>query len=65
MADKPAPEGAPEPVLSPCIAICVLDEHGLCFGCMRTGDEIAEWYNASEARKREIVEASRQRDVSS
>jgi len=30
-------------VLTPCIGICSIDDHGLCEGCHRTGDEIARW----------------------
>ena len=30
-------------VLSPCTGICSLDEQGLCAGCLRTPDEIADW----------------------
>jgi uncharacterized protein len=43
------------PVPSPCINICQLDAQGLCVGCRRTLDEIAEWPSASEARRREIL----------
>jgi predicted Fe-S protein YdhL (DUF1289 family) len=28
---------------SPCTKICTLDVHGLCIGCLRTGDEIGRW----------------------
>jgi predicted Fe-S protein YdhL (DUF1289 family) len=44
-------------VPSPCIDICRLDNQGLCVGCRRTIDEIAEWSRASEARRREILRA--------
>jgi predicted Fe-S protein YdhL (DUF1289 family) len=40
---------------SPCINICQLDAQGLCVGCRRSLDEIAEWPGASEARRREIL----------
>jgi predicted Fe-S protein YdhL (DUF1289 family) len=40
---------------SPCINICQLDAQGLCVGCRRTLEEIAEWPGASEARRREIL----------
>ena len=40
---------------SPCINICQLDAQGLCVGCRRTLEEIAEWSGASEARRREIL----------
>jgi len=42
-------------VASPCIDICRLDAKGVCVGCRRTLDEIAEWSRASEARRREIL----------
>jgi uncharacterized protein len=42
-------------VPSPCVDICRLDAAGLCIGCRRTLDEIAEWSRASEARRREIL----------
>jgi len=42
-------------VPSPCVDICRLDAKGLCVGCRRTLDEIAEWSRASEARRREIL----------
>jgi predicted Fe-S protein YdhL (DUF1289 family) len=43
------------PVPSPCVDICRLNAQGLCVGCRRTLSEIAEWSNASEARRREIL----------
>jgi len=42
-------------VASPCVDICRLDAQGLCVGCRRTIEEIAEWPRASEARRREIL----------
>jgi hypothetical protein len=46
-----------EGVASPCINICRLDAHGLCVGCRRTLDEIAEWSRAGDARRLEILRA--------
>jgi predicted Fe-S protein YdhL (DUF1289 family) len=43
------------PVASPCVDVCRLDAQGLCIGCRRTIDEIAEWSRATEARRREIL----------
>jgi uncharacterized protein len=42
-------------VPSPCIDVCRLDAEGLCVGCRRTLNEIAEWSSAGEARQREIL----------
>jgi predicted Fe-S protein YdhL (DUF1289 family) len=47
--------GAPAP--SPCIGTCRLDTRQICVGCRRTLAEIAEWSQASEARRHEILRA--------
>lgn len=41
-------------VESPCVSICRMKD-GLCEGCGRTLDEIAEWSLASDDRRREIL----------
>jgi predicted Fe-S protein YdhL (DUF1289 family) len=51
------------PVASPCVDICRLDAQGLCIGCRRTIDEIAEWSRASEERRREILRNLAERTV--
>ena len=41
---------------SPCILVCSIDvETGWCFGCGRTGDEIAAWATASEHERASIA----------
>jgi uncharacterized protein len=41
---------------SPCIKTCVFDDaRGLCTGCGRTLDEIAEWGEASHAQREAIL----------
>jgi predicted Fe-S protein YdhL (DUF1289 family) len=47
----------PAAVASPCVDICRLDAQGLCIGCRRTLSEIAEWSQASDARRLEILSA--------
>ena len=49
---------APE---SPCISICSLDENDICEGCLRSGNEIVDWFTADDARKREILKVTAQR----
>ena len=49
------------PLESPCISICSLDQNDVCEGCFRTGSEIVDWFTADDDRKREILEASTQR----
>ncbi len=42
-------------VSSPCMSVCQMDEaSGLCVGCLRTLDEIAQWGNADAAFKRGV-----------
>ncbi len=41
-------------VESPCVSICRMKD-GLCEGCGRTLNEIAEWSMASDDRRREIL----------
>jgi predicted Fe-S protein YdhL (DUF1289 family) len=45
-------------VASPCISVCVLHEaKGLCIGCFRTLDEIAQWSVLDTAGKRAVLAA--------
>jgi uncharacterized protein len=53
----------PAAVASPCVNICRLDAQGLCIGCRRTLGEIAEWSQASDARRLEILGALRARTL--
>jgi uncharacterized protein len=41
---------------TPCVNVCLLDsESGLCVGCGRTGQEIANWTAMSPAERRAIM----------
>ena len=42
-------------VESPCVGNCCLNEKDICMGCLRSLDEIKEWGQASELRKKEIL----------
>ena len=43
-------------VESPCIKICTLDARsGLCLGCGRTIDEIAQWTTMSAEERRRVM----------
>jgi len=49
-------------VPSPCISVCRMNAAtGLCDGCYRTLDEIAQWSRACEADKRAIWDQLLQR----
>jgi predicted Fe-S protein YdhL (DUF1289 family) len=45
-----------DPIPSPCIGICALDDDDICIGCNRSIDEICAWGGASEDEKRAILE---------
>ena len=48
---------AEKPPASPCLGICLMDPRTrICRGCLRTIEEIAGWYTASNAAKRAILE---------
>jgi len=48
-------------VESPCIGVCKLDSQSTCTGCGRLLAEIAEWSQASDSRKRAVIELASQR----
>jgi uncharacterized protein len=59
----PGAEAEKSPV-SPCLGICLMDPRTrTCRGCLRTIEEIAGWYTASNAEKRVILERLEQRRV--
>lgn len=51
----------PQPVKSPCIEVCALNDQDVCIGCYRTANEIIEWFSASDERKRAILSAVNER----
>lgn len=59
----PAGDGGKLP--SPCINVCKMNPRtGLCEGCFRTIDEIAQWSSATEERKRQVwVEIRRRQEA--
>ena len=44
-------------VLSPCVGICALDEHGLCEGCLRSASEISRWPQMNDDQRLHLMEA--------
>ncbi len=55
---EPQPQ---QPVRSPCVLVCTLDENDVCLGCHRTLAEIDLWSRATETQRREIVAACARR----
>ena len=48
--------GPPAPIKTPCIKVCVVDgESGLCLGCFRRLQEVAEWSRLSDADRDRIM----------
>jgi len=41
---------------SPCINICKLNSSGLCDGCFRTLDEIAQWSKLTDEQKTIVLQ---------
>ncbi len=53
---------APDYVASPCVKVCALDPgSGLCRGCFRTLQEIADWLEMTPEEKRATLERAAQR----
>jgi len=56
---------ASQRVPSPCISICRMsDATGLCEGCLRTIDEIAQWSVLDDQARRAVWDAIAQRRAS-
>ncbi|RRC98682.1 DUF1289 domain-containing protein [Amphritea balenae] len=44
------------PVPSPCIGVCALDEQDVCIACRRTAIEIGEWGVMNNAQRIEVYD---------
>jgi predicted Fe-S protein YdhL (DUF1289 family) len=51
----------PDPLASPCVRNCCLDDDNVCMGCGRTLHEIVAWGTCSNADKATILTRSRER----
>lgn len=52
-------------VKSPCVAICALDENDVCIGCYRTGQEITDWGEMDNEKKRAVLKKVSERELAS
>lgn len=50
-----------DPLASPCVRNCCLDDDNVCMGCGRSLQEIVAWSNAGAAEKAAILARSRER----
>jgi len=44
-----------QPVESPCVSICRLDDNDLCVGCFRTATEIGQWLSYTAEQRSDIM----------
>lgn len=44
-----------EPVESPCVSICRLDDNDVCVGCFRTATEIGQWLSYTAEQRSDIM----------
>ncbi|MEP7180919.1 MAG: DUF1289 domain-containing protein [Betaproteobacteria bacterium] len=57
-ANRPVAGEAAAAVASPCTSVCTMDAgSGLCVGCFRTLDEIADWSVLDADAKRDVLAA--------
>jgi predicted Fe-S protein YdhL (DUF1289 family) len=54
-------DAAANPVQSPCIKICKLNERQICIACGRSLDEIANWSRLSDEARRAVCAAALER----
>jgi len=40
---------------TPCIDVCIMGPNGLCRGCLRTLEEIANWSSYPEEKQQQIM----------
>ena len=45
----------PEPIASPCVRNCCLDENDVCLGCFRTIEEITQWTSLSIEEQKIVI----------
>ena len=48
-------------VKSPCISVCALNDDGVCIGCWRTVEEIADWSALDNEQKVRVIQRAHQR----
>jgi len=58
---RPMIDQPDDPLASPCIRRCCLDDDDVCLGCGRTLDEIMVWSESNDDAKAAILARSRQR----
>lgn len=49
---------------SPCINVCELDEDNICIGCGRSLDQILNWTDYTEEKRKKIIKSLNKKDKS-
>jgi predicted Fe-S protein YdhL (DUF1289 family) len=55
------PPPSDDPLASPCVRSCCLDDDDVCMGCGRSLEEIVAWSTATDAEKAATLARSRAR----
>jgi predicted Fe-S protein YdhL (DUF1289 family) len=50
-----------DPLASPCVRNCCLDDDKVCMGCGRSLEEVVQWGTASDAEKAATLARARER----
>lgn len=50
------PPPKPRPIITPCIGVCTMAADGLCEGCARTLDEIAQWGSLDAEQRQHLMD---------
>lgn len=48
-------------VVSPCVAVCLLNGDDICTGCYRSGEEIREWTSLDNTERRSVLKKAHER----
>lgn len=51
-----------DPLASPCIRICCLDDHDICLGCFRSLEEITGWSKADQQTRQHFLDNAKNRE---
>ena len=52
-------------IASPCVNICYLDDHNVCQGCYRSGEEITTWMRLDNEGRKQVLANVRERELAS
>ena len=42
-------------MITPCLAICKFDRHGICIGCKRTREQVAKWKSYTDDERLRLM----------